>query len=702
MQVPPLPDNETLRLQSLKNSGILEIGDTQPFQRLTVLARRCLNVSIAIISVVDSDRQWFKSCQGLDVTGTERRVSFCAHAILESRIFEVSDTHLDTRFTDNPLVTGPPFIRFYAGCPIRSPDGYRLGTLCVIDHSPRTLTPEERESLTMAALSVEDLLRSHASDTREAKTRRALDQQTFMGAIITEAQSRQIREANFEKTFRQLVAAIIDFTQSSRGYIGLLRRDEVSGRLSIRTFGEPIEGQEGSDLNAMNNDDDSLLADIFARVLAGNQSALLHRESERGLTTTLGIPLHVREVLTATLVLISDQDNYAGLDIESLNPLLITITQLLEAEQNQRRHRAAQRELAKLSRVARGTTNGVIITDSAGRIEWLNEGFTRISGYTIEEVRGKKPGQLLQGKDSDPQTLRTMNNAITEQRSFEVELINYHKSGRPYWIHINCDPLFTDDGELQGFMAIESDVTERKHLEQIKEQFVSVVSHELRTPLTAIRGALALAETEIAETGSTLVQEMLDISYKNSLQLSKLVDDLLDTSALLHGRLRLEYTRVDVMSVIQQVVSNLRPHAKGSGVRLRLRQEHSVSAHLDGNRLSQILSNMISNAIKYSPENEDVDIFLKPGSTAARFRVEVHDRGPGIPQEFHSQVFERFAQADTSDSRSKSGTGLGLAISRDLVEQMQGRIDFTTTHQGTCFFVELPNAIHQGREDKKS
>lgn len=144
MQEPRNPENEARRLETLHALKILDSAPEERFDRLTRMARRMFGVPISLVSIVDSDRQWFKSRQGLDATETPRAVSFCGHAILGDDVFTVEDASRDERFHDNPLVTGSPNVRFYAGCPLRVANGHKMGTLCLIDDKPRTLSDEDR------------------------------------------------------------------------------------------------------------------------------------------------------------------------------------------------------------------------------------------------------------------------------------------------------------------------------------------------------------------------------------------------------------------------------------------------------------------------------------------------------------------------------------------------------------------------------
>ena len=158
MQEPPLPEDEIQRLDTLHCLALLDTPAEERFDRLTRMARRMFNVPIALVSLVDADRQWFKSCFGLPVSQTPRNISFCGHAILGNEPFIVPDATLDSRFADNPLVTGEPGIRFYAGYPLRVSNGCKLGTLCIIDHRPRELSPDDLDLFQdLATIAVREL-----------------------------------------------------------------------------------------------------------------------------------------------------------------------------------------------------------------------------------------------------------------------------------------------------------------------------------------------------------------------------------------------------------------------------------------------------------------------------------------------------------------------------------------------------------------
>ncbi len=167
MKAPEIPDNETERQQALDDTGLLTEGPEERFDRITRLACHTFSVPIALVSLIDRDRQWFKSRQGLDATETPRDISFCGHAIHQSETLIVEDTLEDERFFDNPLVTSGPDIRFYAGAPLHTDTGYRLGTLCLIDRQPRSFDDTQIALLRELAAMVEDLIRADARQRRQ-------------------------------------------------------------------------------------------------------------------------------------------------------------------------------------------------------------------------------------------------------------------------------------------------------------------------------------------------------------------------------------------------------------------------------------------------------------------------------------------------------------------------------------------------------
>lgn len=475
---------------ALRDTGLLDSPDEERFDRLTRLARQALGVPIALVSLVDTDRQWFKSRQGVATSETGRDISFCGHAILGDEIFEVPDALVDTRFADNPLVTGAPHIRFYAGAPLCTRSGHRIGTLCVISNTPRVLTDSERHTLRDLA----DCVESEINHLDVRLQHEALAMSQNIGRVITRAQSEFIREQDRHKAFDGLLNDLLSLTGSEYGFIGeILHRDDGQPYLktySITNIAWSPETRALYEQHAPQGMEFTNPKTLFGAAMVTGEPVIAndpYHDRRRGglphghptLNAFLGVPVYHGGKMLAMFGLANRPGGYDQRLIDWLQPLIATIGQLVHAAQIRHLHEQAQVELARLSRVASETTNGVLITDTHGRVQWVNAGFTRMTGYTLDEMLGRKPGDVLQGPETDPSTIQRMHDAFARQEGFEADVLNFTKDGAPYWLRISCSPLKDDQGQLQGYMAIESDITEQRQAEHELQQFKRTLDQTL-------------------------------------------------------------------------------------------------------------------------------------------------------------------------------------------------------------------------------
>ena len=241
----------------------------------------------------------------------------------------------------------------------------------------------------------------------------------------------------------------------------------------------------------------------------------------------------------------------------------------------------------------------------------------------------------------------------------------------------------------QRIKATEEQLDERARTERLKDEFISIVSHELRTPLTSIHASLGLLRGG-SHSDPKQSQQLLDVAYRSSRRLVRLVNDILDLQKIESGTQPLELEWLDLGALLEQAVQANQAYAAELGVRLALEgAPPQVTLWADPDRMMQVMANLLSNAAKFSPKGATV--VVRTRATNGRVRVEVIDRGPGIPQPFQDHVFERFAQADATTTRAKGGTGLGLSITKAIVERLGGRIGFETKlGSGTIFHFDLP------------
>lgn len=1106
MLAPDIPQDETHRLKSLKDCHLLDSPPEERFDRLTRLLKNAMAVDIVLISLIDQHRQWFKSAQGLDVPETPRDISFCGHTILSDQIMQVSDALNDVRFADNPLVTGAPHIRFYAGAPIHAPNGHRLGTLCLIDRRPRSLDAAELQTLKDFAACIEheiasdlgrrqqdallaltritslpfeeprallretlalgcqylqmtngvisevreqevviralhsdrgllsegeslpkretfsDLLtdqrkvlflhhisqsefRNHASSLRfhqesyigiplyiggrhfgtlafsseharqipftsveiefinvlgdwinSILKRIALDQSLqlsqSLNEAITDAQLQFIRDR--EKSFEQLLKRTLELTESGYGLICDIRVDASGLMKKNATIAEfwPAAPSISQNEQLPLPSPKMFLREhpLMDKLCHGNIVLLDNRHladpvlTSAGISTLIGLPVMNEGILVAVIILANRQQAYDPAIRDLLQPLPSALGQLINAAGVQRQHEEAQKRLAN---IIEGTNAGTWeFQVQKGRI-LVNARWAEMLGYDADELteissedwlqrchpddaiaarramelhlRGELPyfdlisrmkhrqgdwiwvrdrgctvnwdehqhAQLVSGsrqnvtlerlaeeklahayelleqsneaaqigtweydvhsgtlhwsamtrlihevdedfrctpqqslqfyKNPEQRQLmgRLFRDAATRGQRFDAEMeivtarhaerwvrvigLPQLKNGEVYRIygtfqnisdskasaealrdqaahtqaildnvldgiitvnhygyidsfnaaashifgyrreeiigkHVSILLPFTrgrsrteemirpegidlmigtsreiearrKDGNLfpldlsisavrrRGrpfYIGLMRDITERKRLEKIKNEFISTVSHELRTPLTSISGALGLILGGVTGDLPVSLMPLLNIASKNSQRLTFLINDLLDMEKLSAGKMHFNMQRQRLLPLLQQAVETNTTFSAQRHIRLQLRQPLAdVMVDIDSQRLMQVLSNLLSNAIKYSPENETVLISAEP--VAGHVKISVSDKGNGIPAEFRDRIFQKFAQADSSDTREKGGTGLGLAISRELVEHMGGRIGFeSNAGEGANFYIELP------------
>lgn len=368
----------------------------------------------------------------------------------------------------------------------------------------------------------------------------------------------------------------------------------------------------------------------------------------------------------------------------------------------------AEEELAKLSLVASYTENLVVITDRDGHIEWVNRAFIARTGYSFEESLGRKPGKLLQGPDTDPATVAQIRKHLDERRSFKTELLNYTRTGESYWVLMQITPIRGADGEVERYIAVQTDSTERhrtaKELESAKEraesaneaktQFLATISHEMRTPLNVILGSTELAQDSgIAPADLAAHLGRIDA---NAEVLLNLISDMLDVAKIESGKIDFERVPVVLRACLNAAIAPLAERAAGKGLDFKLMFDEALPVQVlgDPGRLRQIVTNLVENAVKFTDSGGVRVEVIRHGhgpGTAASLEIRVTDSGCGISFEAQGRIFGRFEQADGSTTRRKGGVGLGLNIVKSLVEGLGGRISVRSSPgEGADFRVILP------------
>jgi PAS domain S-box-containing protein len=257
-----------------------------------------------------------------------------------------------------------------------------------------------------------------------------------------------------------------------------------------------------------------------------------------------------------------------------------------------------------------------------------------------------------------------------------------------------------DNDKRAAYTSIIRDISQRKVAETAKDQFISTVSHELRTPLTSIKGGLGLVLGLEKENIPDASYQMLQVAYRNVERLSKLIEDLLSLDRLDTGNMSFDFGKIDLVSILNTAIEDCKSYMLEQTIDIKTNYcADNAFIYADGSRLSQVFINVISNAIKFSHVDDVVEVALLVHGDY--FRVRVTDQGDGIPEGFRKNIFNRFSQADSSDTRKKGGTGLGLNISKAIIDRHGGVISFSSkVDKGTVFYIDLPMAHFVDQDDE--
>ncbi|MFW8633767.1 ATP-binding protein [Cribrihabitans pelagius] len=389
---------------------------------------------------------------------------------------------------------------------------------------------------------------------------------------------------------------------------------------------------------------------------------------------------------------------------QTRSQMLAQATQQEELEAAYTRLSEQQKEARQLALVARNANDSVILMDRKGRITWVNDSFTRITGYSFEEALGEKPGDLLNSGDTDRATIRTLQDCVELSKPARVEIRNRRKDGRLIWIETSQVPMLDSNGRLETLIAVERDITSAKDYAEellqarraaedgarVKEEFLATMSHEIRTPMNGVIGMAQLLRDSPLDEEQQLYTDTILSSADTLLML---INDVLDFSKMESGQITLSGTDFGPRICFEETIRLLHSQAAVKGLQLALDIGESVPARLHGDdrRIRQILMNLVGNAIKFTERGRVlVTLDAEPEDEGCGLVCTVSDTGIGIPRDMQDQIFERFSQADAAISRRFGGTGLGLAISRRLAEMMGGTITVVSElGVGSCFTVRL-------------
>ncbi len=707
MIIPPDTSDEIERIAELRRYDLLDTPSETEFDDITKLAAYICQTPIAIITLVDSDRQWFKSKIGLDAEQTSRSVSFCGHAIHQREVFEITNAIEDERFHDNPLVIGDPNIRFYAGAPLVTFDDHALGTLCVIDNAPRHLTEDQRDALTRLSRQV----------IRQCELRLA---------------SRQLKEHS-EARFRNLFEFAPD---------ALLMTD-INGRIAmVNQQTETIFGWRRGELIGLSINQlvlnyqhivqwESRLKDFshgnFHIPNERNQG--LMALNKNGIQFPVDISWGPIEMNASTMVLVAVRDISATKKNESLLQRQRQLAQL-RADigaifMNQKNLNALIQECAEtvVQHLNAASAHIWLIDEREGKLMLsTNVGISLSAHNTFEQV----PADMLQkwGEMLSSQKTQLTNDLINDLIQGDRDWIR-----NQYLLGFAGFPLLVGDHLLGGMTiyarhpfsneilvdlntvaaSISSNVArliaEEKlrvlnvNLEQkivlrtqeIKQanvelsEFAHVVSHDLKAPLRGIASLAGWLATDYADKFDEDGRKLITLITARVNRLDNLINGILAYSRA--GRSREDRLEVDLDLIARNVVELLAPPPH-----IRFIFDAKLPTVLfEPTKAQQVFQNLFSNAIKFMDKPEGI-IRIRCDAEDNHWHICITDNGPGIEAKYFERIFQLFQTLIPRDQ--VESTGVGLALVKKIIEQVGGRIWVESIPgEGAAFHFVLPQII---------
>ncbi|BBH52260.1 ATP-binding protein [Fluviispira sanaruensis] len=645
------PD-EYERQKTLNNYFILDSESENVFDDITLLASSICQTPIALVSLIDKDRQWFKSRFGLNAKETHRDISFCGHAIHEEKVFEIPDAQQDPRFVDNPLVTGAPYIRFYAGAPLVAANGHAIGTLCVIDKKPKILNDEQKKSLEKLANHI-----IHILDLRIANT--------------------NFYEINnhFNDIFQNVINAMI--IADIRGNIHELNKAALDFFTLTAT-----ELHNSNDLFSQYNLIDEFENPFFATKNPIDYS-FKYRENQKNIIIGLKKETEkTRWIRMNTSLIYSPKENEPIFTIYEFSDIT-------EQKEMSDAVKMIQKEILEqrifLDIILQNIPSGIIVKDMKNdlRINVWNKGAERILMRSADETVGRTVFELYPEENAK----KIIEWDLKAFHSGELVEIEAAETIVPIkgklLLHTRKIALITNPSEKPRFMlTIIDDVTELYKAKEAaliaaksKSEFLANMSHEIRTPMNGIIGMCNLMLEEA--TNSKQIEKLKTIQNCSYLLLD-IINNILDLSKIEAKKIDIEKIPFHLENTIFEVIELFHAQAQKKNIKLTYTRDKSIPEWIKGDptRFRQILMNLVSNALKFTTKG-----FIKIqskgkilGNNNIQIEIVVKDSGIGIPKDAFDKLFKEFSQADSSTTRKFGGSGLGLAICKGLCENMGGSI----------------------------
>lgn len=661
--------DEAERVKVLLAYDILDTLPDPAFDDIAKLASSISNAPYAFIGLADWSRIWFKSRIGFTTRQVKLAGSPCRVAIDDGQSILIGDAADDSRFLSSGIALGEGIrCRSYAAALLIDSSGAILGILGVASPQPHVFNSSMLRKIEMLA--------------RQAVTRMEL----YARGNKQERALRDRQQAEHELTIeRNFVAAVLDAT---RALVVVLDAD---GRVvRVNQAGEQAAGLS--------------LENLAGRVFPAEIWPLNERERARKIFAAArsGKPLEPREMACDTA---SGERRTISWSATTMAPgnapdssrhassfVIMTGVDITGKIQSEQQLRALMRQRES---ILESVEDGICGTDLDGRLSFINPSGAAMLGYTSQEMLGQDLHALIHHTRSDgsvyPAEECPVLSSLREGTPVRVVSDSFwKKDGASFAVEYAACPLI-DGAEVRGTVLVFQDASKRHRLDRMKDEFISTVSHELRTPLTSLRAALGLVAGGALVDRPEKIPTMINLALNNCDRLVRLVNDIVDFERIQAETVPVQRADASAIRLFSRAIEAEQPGASRAGITFRIDAQPAIVS-VDEELILKVLQKLIQNAVKFSPRGTEILLSVaRTGEADATFAVE--DHGCGIRQEELSRIFDRFHQADSSDTRASGGAGLGLAICKSIIHCHGGRIWVESSEgQGSTFFFTVPLA----------
>jgi PAS domain S-box-containing protein len=696
-----IPENEAERLSALHYYRILDSPSEENFDGIARLATQIFQVPVALLSLVDSEEVIFKSNIGMgNAKKANRGKSLCALAVLDHEVTVFEDALKEPCLMANPNVVGEFGLRFYAGAPLITQDGYTIGTLCIIDKKPRHFSDSERkilQGLAKTAMEQIELRRSSIFtieklvESNKNLNETQLDLEAAIEELATindsmETTNDELKKANLElsKSFDLTVSLNEDLQKSEtrlRSFIskapvafGIFSGEnlvvEVANDLLLDIWGQTksIIGKSLSDILWQNNNQGnlSLFRNIF---VTGNSFTKKnvkidvkteHLEEEKFFDVIYEALKDENGNVNSVIVIASDVTDEISRknDLENLN-------QQLEIALH-----AGQLGTFSLHIPTGEMESSAQCRRSFGLKEKDRFDYLDFMSKILPEFK-----QMVNDKVID---------SIENKKLYQAEYMILWPDDSKHWISASGLTTYDENDQPKNMIGITHDITDRKNAETQKDDFLNIASHELKTPVTSLKTSIQLLKR--LKQNHEMIPKIIDNASISMEKLEVLINDLLNIKRVSDGHLELEKHHFNVSEMLNTSCNHIREEGKYN---LIIKGDVEAVAFADEHRIDQVIVNFVNNAVKYAPAASD--IILNVEKLPESLKISVTDQGDGISEDIQPFLFDRYYRADPG-GKSYSGLGLGLYISAEIIRRHNGEIGVESAPgKGSCFWFTIPD-----------